>query len=111
MFFVGDEHLVPFVSIANSDSDFDNVSNLNRDGVFRINIGVSKETYQGLVADPIVEPVDYSLLDTFLPHPHYARQHFVCILSPTGENVETTRKLILEAYSIAAGRLKHKAGQ
>ncbi|MGI0014309.1 MAG: DUF6194 family protein [Nitrososphaera sp.] len=32
-FFVGDDHRLPFVTIANSDNDFDNVSNLNRDGV------------------------------------------------------------------------------
>ncbi len=43
-FFVGDDHRLPFVTIANSDSEYDNVSNLNRDGVFRINIGISKKT-------------------------------------------------------------------
>lgn len=37
-FLVGDDHRLPFVTIANSDYDYDNVSNLNRDGVFRINI-------------------------------------------------------------------------
>jgi hypothetical protein len=108
-FFVGDDHRLPFVTIANSDNDFDNVSNLNRDGVFRINIGVSKETFKNLIAEPSSELVDYSVLDVFLPHPHYSRQHFVCILNPFGENVETTKKLIEEAHSIAAARLQRKA--
>jgi len=108
-FFVGDDHRLPFVTIANSDNDFDNVSNLNRDGVFRINIGVSKETFKNLIAEPSSERVDYSVLDVFLPHPHYSRQHFVCILNPSNENVETTKKLIVEAHSIAAVRLQRKA--
>jgi hypothetical protein len=108
-FFVGDDHRLPFVTIANSDQDFDNVSNLNRDGVFRINIGISKETFQSLIAAPSSEPIDYSVLNVFLPHPDYARQHFVCILNPSHENVEATKKLIVEAHSIAAARLHRKA--
>jgi hypothetical protein len=108
-FFVGDDHRLPFVTIANSDNDYDNVSNLDRDGVFRINIGVSKQTFKSLIAEPSSEPVDYSVLDVFLPHPDYARQHFVCILNPSGENVETTKRLIIEAHSIAADRLQRAA--
>lgn len=108
-FFVGDDHRLSFLTIANTDNEYDNVSNLNRDGVFRINMGVSKETFKSLVGDPGVEAVDYSALDVFLPHPEYARQHYICILNPTGENVEKTKKLIIEAHSIAAARLQRKA--
>ena len=107
-FFLGEDHRLPFVSIADSDNDFDNVSNLNRDGVFRVNIGVSKETFKNLIGEPGIEPVDYSALDIFLPHPHYSKQHFVCILNPSGENDETAKKLIIEAHSIAAARLQRK---
>lgn len=106
LFFVGDDHRLPFVSIADSDSDYDNVSNLNREGVFRINIGVSKESYLALVGQEGTEIVDYSVLNTFLPHPHYARQNFVCILNPAGTNVETTKKLVEEAHSIATVRFQ-----
>jgi len=108
-FFVGDDHRLSFVTIANSDNEFDNVSNLNREGVFRVNIGVSKETFTNMIAKSSAELVDYSVLNVFLPHPHYSRQHFVCILNPSGENVETTKKLIVEAHSIAAIRLQRKA--
>ena len=107
-FFVGDDHRLPFVTIANSDSEYDNVSNLNRDGVFRINIGVSKKTFKDLIAEASAEPIDYSILNTFLPHPEYAKQNFVCILNPSGENVETTKQLIIEAHSIAAAKLRRK---
>jgi hypothetical protein len=108
-YFVGDDHRLSFVTFANSDNQYDNVSNLNREGVFRINIGVSRETFKKLIAAPGAEPVDYSVLNVFLPHPDYARQHFVCILNPSGENVEITKKLIVEAHSIAAARLQRKA--
>ena len=109
-FFVGDDHRLPFVTIAHADNDFDNVSHLNRDGVFRVNLGISKETFKSLLnTESSSAPVDYSVLDVFLPHPHYSRQHFVCILNPSNENVETTKRLIVEAHSIAAARLQQKA--
>jgi Family of unknown function (DUF6194) len=107
-FFVGDDHLLSFVTIANSDSEYDNVSNLERDGVFRINIGVSRETFKKLIPAHGPEPIDYSVLNVFLPHPEYSRQHFVCILNPTQENIESTKKLIVEAHSIATVRLRRK---
>ena len=54
-FFVGEDHRVPFVSISDSDNDYDTVSNLNREGVFRINIGVSRETFDSLVGHSSAE--------------------------------------------------------
>ena len=62
-FFAGADHRLPFVTIANSDHDYDNVSNLKREGVFRINIGVSKQTFKNLIGKPRSEPIDYSGLD------------------------------------------------
>jgi hypothetical protein len=103
-FFVGDDHRLPFVTIADADSEYDQVSNLNREGVFRLNIGVSRSTFDRLTSGIAAEAIDYSELNVFLPHPHYARQNVVCILNPAGENVETTKRLIMEARSIAAAR-------
>lgn len=108
-FFVGDDHRLPFVTIADSDNEFDDVSNLDREGVFRVNIGVSKATFDDLLDRSDLESVDYSVLNVFLPHPHYARQKFVCILSPRDDNAETTKRLIMEAHSIADARLRRSA--
>jgi hypothetical protein len=107
-FFVGDDHLLPFVTIANSDNDYDSVSNLSREGVFRINIGVSRATFDSLVSSD-AENIDYSALNTFLPHPEYAKQNWVCILNPSDENVAVTKQLITEAHAIAATRLAKKS--
>lgn len=111
MYFVGDEHMVPFVSIASSDNEYDNISNLNREGVFRINIGVGRETFDSLVSDVKPETVDYSALDVIMPHPEYAKQHFVCILNPSEANEELTKKLIVEAHDLVANRLQRKTNR
>jgi hypothetical protein len=109
-FFVGDDHLLSFATIANADNEWDNVSNLNREGVFRVNIGVSRDTFGQLIGKASEnEPVDYSVLNTFLPHPEYAKQNFICILNPQGENAERTRELIREAHAIATKRSQRKA--
>ncbi|MEZ4668542.1 MAG: DUF6194 family protein [Anaerolineae bacterium] len=107
-FFIGDDHQRGFVTIANSDNEYDSVSNLNRDGVFRVNIGVSKATYKSVIGSATIERVDFTALNEFLPHPDYWKQHYVCILNPTAENEELTKELIIEAHSIAANRLKRK---
>ena len=107
-FYVGDDHRMGFVTIANSDNEYDSVSNLNREGVFRVNIGVSRKTFDSLFAASNAENVDYSVLNVFLPHPDYAKQNFICILNPSGENVEETKKLIVEAHALAAARYQRK---
>lgn len=108
-FFVGDDHRLPFVTIGHADNEFDTVSRLDRDGVFRINIGISRQTYDSLLGATNSEAIDYAVLDVFLPHPHYAKQNFVCILNPTGENVDITKQLIREAHSIAESRLQRRS--
>lgn len=108
-YFVGDDHMLPFTTIANTDNDYDSVSNLNRQGIYRINIGVSRKTFDTLFPDQSDNPIDYTTLNTFLPHPDYAKQNFICILNPTGENEARTKTLIQEAHSIAAVRRQRKA--
>ena len=107
-FFAGDDHRLPFVSMSDSDNDYDSVSNLNREGVFRVNLGVSKATFDSLLGDSASDSIDYTALNVFLPHPDYAKQHFVCILNPSGENAEVTKKLMVEAHAIAAARLERR---
>lgn len=107
-FFVGDDHRLPVVTIAESDNEYDNVSNLNREGVFRLNIGVSKQTFNYLTSELTKENIDYSVLNEFLPHPQYSRQYFVCILNPVEGNAEITKQLIGEAHLIAERRLQRR---
>src|SRR5690242_7705524 len=47
-FFYGPDRMLPFTTIATADNEGDRVSSLDRPGVFRLNIGVSKQTFQAL---------------------------------------------------------------
>ncbi|QNL51882.1 hypothetical protein H8S90_10040 [Olivibacter sp. SDN3] len=107
LFFYGTDHVLPFISIAKSDNEYDSVSNLNRDGVFRVNIGVSKETFNKLFANSKKE-WDFTELNSFMPHPHYAAQNFICILNPLENNLIYTINFIEEAYAIAKNRFDKK---
>jgi hypothetical protein len=105
-FFHGSDHRLPFATLASSDNEHDRVSNLDRPGVFRLNIGVSKETFHSLFGVTAVDPsgYDFTLLDVIMPHPHYARQYFICLLSPSDATFDRVRALLAEAYDLAVRR-------
>jgi hypothetical protein len=93
---------IPFATIVTKDyGEFDNASNLNRDGVFRLNIGVSRQTFRRLFPDAKAT-YTYTALDTLMPHPVYAPQSFVCIVNPSEASFEQWLQLLEEAYSRAA---------
>ena len=94
---------MPFATIVAKDyGDFDNTSQLNRSGVFRLNIGVGRDTIRTLFN--LDGDYDYAALDTLMPHPVYARQSWVCVLNPSPATFETAKPLLAEAYAIAAAR-------
>lgn len=102
---------LPFATIVVKDyGDFDNASNLNRADVFRLNIGVSRDTFRGRFGDPpsddptAVTDHDFAALDRLMPHPVYARQSWLCVLNPSLETFEAIKPLLAEAYSIVAAR-------
>lgn len=103
LFFYESDQRTPFVSIADSDNDFDAVSDLNRAGVFRLNIGVGSDTYQRLIPSEAGE-LDYTEKNRFMAHPHYAAQKFICILNPEGDQLQETMQLIQEAHELAQER-------
>jgi len=113
MFFSLDpeKHWPNFATIVTTDEhDMDSPSNLSaRPDVFRLNIGVSRETFDRLVGGAI-EP-DYAAADRLLPHPVYAQQHWISILNPSAETFETVVKpLLLEAHDrIATTRARHRS--
>ena len=93
----------PFATIVTKNyGDFDNASKLDRPGVFRLNIGVSKETFARLF-DP-EDQFDYAALDRLMPHPVYGPNHFVCVLKPGDSTFEMVKPLLSEAYEIAVRR-------
>ena len=98
-FFSLDEANWPnFATIVTTDEhDMGTPSNLARPGVFRLNVGVGRDTFERLVGS-MVEP-DYAALDQVLPHPVYARQRWIAILNPSRETFDQVVKpLLSEAY-------------
>ncbi len=106
LFFYRSDRKLPFATLVSSDYDYDRVSNLDRPGVFRLNIGISKQTFQSLFGTSQVDvnSYDFTALDVIMPHPHYAQQHFICVLSPGEATFESVRPLLAEAYDIAVRR-------
>lgn len=104
MFFYGSDRKLPFATLISSDTEYDRVSNLDRPGVYRLNIGISKDTFQAMFPSTETGAYDYTALDTFMPHPEYAKQHYVCVLSPSETTFEKVCALLTEAYERAARR-------
>jgi len=100
-----DRHRFPFATIVTKDyGDFDNRSNLNRPGVYRLNIGVSRDTFRRLFPTSTSE-FDYAVLDRLIPHPVYAPQAWVSVLNPSEAVFETLKPYLQEAYEIAVKRI------
>ncbi len=86
----------PFATIVTKDyGDFDDTSNLDRKGAFRLNIGVSRETFRSLFGES--GTYDFAALDRLMPHPVYGRQSWVCVLNPSAETFERVKPLLREA--------------
>ena len=109
-FFYRDGHMVPFATIASSGNEHEKVSRLDRPGVYRLNIGVSRETFQSLFGtDKInVSDYDFTALDLIMPHPDYSAQLFICVLSPSEATFETIKPLLAEAYDIAVKKYNRR---
>ena len=108
------KYRLPFATIVTKDyGDFDRASNLNRPGVFRLNIGVSKDTYHSLFgpqppplgASGVVDTGhDFTAVNQLMPHPVYAPQSWVCVLNPREATFQAVRPLLAEAYDLAVRR-------
>ena len=119
------DHRFPFVTLVTSDI-YDQFSNLNRPSVFRLNIGIGKQTFRSLFGessppsgrDSAAENgenssnYDFTALDQVMPHPVYGRMYWVCVLNPGNETFETNvQPLLVEAYELAVNRYRRQAAR
>ena len=109
-FIYRDDDMIPFATIASTGNEYEKISNLDRPGVYRLNIGVSRETFQSLFGkDKIdVSACDFTALDTIMPHPDYSAQFFICVLSPGEATFGRIRTLLAEAYDIAVKKYNQR---
>ena len=110
MFFYRSDRTLPFATLISSDYEYDRISHLDRPGVFRLNLGVSPKTFQALfgTAKVDVSRYDFTALDVIMPHPEYAPQYFICVLSPSEATFEKVRPLLAEAYELAVRRVTRR---
>ena len=94
-----ERHFPNYATIVTTD-EHDDASDLDRPGVFRLNIGVDRATFERFV-DP-AEPPDHTAIDVILPHPVYAAQRYLAILNPSEA---TWRDTLIPLLAIAHDRL------
>ncbi|GAA3666435.1 DUF6194 family protein [Nonomuraea antimicrobica] len=103
----GDQWLL-FATVVTGDT-YDSVSDLSREGAYRLNLGLTKATYTARFGRPPTERDEHGVLETghdyarrdaVMPHPHYASQHWVCVVEPSG-TLGDVRELLEEAYRFA----------
>lgn len=103
------ERQMPFATIVTSDN-YERVSRLDEPGAYRLNIGLTRATYTAMFgAAPtkrddqgVLETgFDYAERDRVMPHPVYASQHWVCVVSPGEATFDAVRPLLAEAHEFA----------
>jgi hypothetical protein len=106
-FSLDEKHWPNFATIVTSDEhDVGTPSDLARLDAFRLNIGVGRETFERLVGS--METPDHAAYDRIIPHPVYAKQHWIAILNPSDATFcDVVMPLIQEAHDrLAAARAR-----
>jgi Family of unknown function (DUF6194) len=119
------DHRFPFVTLVTSDIN-DEFSDLKRPSVFRLNIGVSKQTFRSLFSLAELPPdsedtdkrsdnsvgYDFTAFDQLMPHPVYGRMYWMCVVNPSNETFETkVLPLLVEAYEMAVSKYDKQASR
>lgn len=109
---------LPFATIV-TDDNYDRVSRLGGSDAYRLNIGLTKAGYTALFGAPPTERDDQGVFDTghdyaerdrVLPHPVYASQHWVCVVSPGEATRAAVESMLAEAHAFAARKhANHRA--
>ena len=87
-------------------NEHDDASDLDRPGVFRLNLGVDRGTFERIAAaDP--DP-DFTAFDRLLPHPVYGKQRWISILNPSHD---TFGAVVIPLIALAHDRLAGRAAQ
>jgi hypothetical protein len=104
------ERTFPFVTIVTGDN-YDSVSALSKPGAYRLNIGLTKDTYFSWFgaaptqrdAEGVLETgFDYAVRDQVMPHPTYGSQYWVCVVNPGAATLDVIRSMLAEAHEFAA---------
>jgi hypothetical protein len=106
-----DDRRMPFATLVIQDyPGFDTASDLDRPGVFRVNVSAGRQAFEDAVGYPPAAHAehaaehDYAVLDRVIPHPVYAVQGWVSVLNPGPAGDAKTRELLVAAHALAVLR-------
>lgn len=114
------ERGVYVLTVKEKDGENDKASGLDREGVFRVNLGVRKNTFLKMFGTvpkrppkggAVDMPCDFTETDKILPHPIYAWMSWICALNPSEETFEKLKPLIREAYEYAKEKFAKRKGK
>lgn len=119
-FFYDPDRKFPFATLVTNDA-YDQTSDLNRPSVFRLNIGIGKQTYRSLFGSRtptsaedggVDSGYDFTALDRLLPHPVYGKMYWVCVLNPSATTFQAAvQPLLAEAYDLAVSKYAKRAAR
>lgn len=112
------DHKFPWVTLVTSNIN-DPFSDLDRPEVYRLNIGVSKTTFQSLFGSvkfpandesgEAISGYDFTAFDQVMPHPVYGKMYWLCVLNPSDDLMQkTVRPLLNEAYEMAVNKYNQR---
>ena len=94
-----------FINIKEFDTPDDKDSNLDRDGIYRVTIRLSKKSYDDLFSTQannkyvLSQGCDYKKTNIIMPHKTLAKEYYVVCLSPTADLFNNILKyLVADAY-------------
>ena len=108
---------VYFCTMKEKNGDNDKASELDRDGVFRLSIGIAQLSYEKLFGSKPKRPPkggiidtghDFTALNELMPHPIYGWMSWVQVLNPRAATFEGLLPLIAEAHSNALIKFNKK---
>lgn len=111
---------VYFCTLKEKNGENDKASGLDREGVFRLSIGISMATYERYFGSKPKRPVkggiiatghDFTALNELMPHPIYGWMSWVQVLNPSASTFESIRPLIAEAHANAIVKFNKKTAR
>ncbi len=119
--FVNPEGRLPygsyFATLKEKDGDNDKASDLDRQGIFRLNFGPGRKAFESVFGPPparpakggiIAGPWDFTATDQLLPHPVYGWMSWMCILNPSQASFESIIPLLRQAHGRALASAQAK---
>ncbi len=110
-------NVVYFCTIKENNGENDKSAELDRAGIFRVSIGINKNSYEKLFGAKPPRPAkggiintghDFTELNTLMPHPIYGWMNWVQILNPSESTFTEILPLIKEAHASAAAKFSKK---